>query len=69
MRADSKKIVFFGFPSEKDGLGKENQLFPRTKMVLGRKTNFFLGKTKKNPKKKHLFETLDSKKIAFLVFP
>ena len=27
-------------------LGRKNQLFPREKMVLGRKTNFFLGKTK-----------------------
>ena len=28
------------FSEEKDGFGQENQLFPRTKMVLGRKTNF-----------------------------
>ena len=27
--------------------GQRNQLFPRKKMVLGRKTSFFSGKTKK----------------------
>ena len=32
------------FPKEKNGFGQENQLFPRKKMVLDRKTNFFLGK-------------------------
>ena len=58
MRSDTKKMVFFGFPfekdgfgrenqlfpKEKDGFGQENQLFPRKKIVLDRKTNFFLGK-------------------------
>ena len=28
-------------------LDQNNQFFPRKKMVLDRKTNFFLGKTKK----------------------
>ena len=36
------------FSQEKDGFRQKNKLFPRKKMmVLGRKTNFFLGKTKK----------------------
>ena len=34
---------FFGFPWEKVGFPTENHLFPRRKMVLGRKTNVFLG--------------------------
>ena len=39
-------------------------------MVLGRKTNFFLGKTKKN-QKKHLLGNYAAKlqKDCFLVFP
>ena len=39
-------------------------------MVLGRKTNFFLGKTKKN-QKKHLLGDYAAKlqKDVFLVFP
>ena len=37
--------------TEKDGFRVENQLFPRKKMVLGKKTNFFLGKTKKAKEK------------------
>ena len=37
------------FSWEKDGFGRKNQLFPGKKMVLGRKTNCFLGKTKKPP--------------------
>ena len=44
MRPDSKIMVFFGFTQEKDGFGQDNQLFPRKKMVLGRQTNFSLGK-------------------------
>ena len=36
MRPDTKKMVFL--------------VFPRKKMVLDRKTNFFLGKTKKTKK-------------------
>ena len=44
--ARHQKDVFFGFSLGKDGFGQEKQLFPRKKMVLGRKTNFFLGKTK-----------------------
>ena len=43
MRPDTKKIVFL-FPKEKDGFGQEIQFFPRKKMVLDRKTNFFLEK-------------------------
>ena len=31
---------FLGFPKKK-WFGQENQLFPRKKMVLGRKTNFY----------------------------
>ena len=45
-----QKDGFLVFSREKDGFGQENQLFPRTKMVLGRKTIFFLGKTKKQKK-------------------
>ena len=44
-----KELVFGGKPTlsqEKDGFGLKNQLFPREKMVLGWKTNFFLVKTK-----------------------
>ena len=49
--------------------GQENQLFPRKKIVLGRKTNFFLGKTKK--KQKTSFETLcgQTPKKMFFCFP
>ena len=49
--------------------GQENQLFPRKKIVLGRKTNFFLGKTKKN--KKHLLRHYAARlqKKCFFVFP
>ena len=53
MRSDTKKMVFLVFPRKKmvldrktiflDGFGQENQ---------GRKTNFFLGKTKKKKKTK-----------------
>ena len=49
--------------SGKGGFGVKNQLFPRKKMVLGRKTNFFLGPS---------FETLcgqTPKRWFFLVFP
>ena len=42
--ARHQKDGFFCFPKEKNGFGQENQLFPRKKMVLDRKTNFFLGK-------------------------
>ena len=45
----------------------KNQLLPRKKMVLGRKTNFFRGTTRKT-KKKHTMRP-DSKKMVFLVFP
>ena len=34
-------------------LDQKNQLFPKKKMVLDRKTNFFPGKTKKKTKKKN----------------
>ena len=54
------------FP-RKNGFGKENQLFPRKKMVLGRKTNFFLGKTKKTIFLE--FGCIVSPKMVFLVFP
>ena len=43
IRLDSKKMVFW-FSLGKNGFGQENQLFPRKKIVLGRKTNLFLGK-------------------------
>ena len=53
----AKTIFFLGkswfsipkpsFSEEKDGFGQKNQLVPGEKMVLGRKTNSFLGKTKK----------------------
>ena len=48
----------------------KNQLFPRKKMVLGRKTNFFLGKTTKK-QKKHLLGHYAARhqKDGFLVFP
>ena len=70
MRSDTKKMVFLVFPRKKmvldrktiflDGFGQENQ---------GRKTNFFLGKTKKN-KKNIFWETMrpDSKKMVFFWF-
>ena len=50
--------------------GQENQPFPRKKMVLGRKTNFFLGKTKKT-KKKNLLGNYAAKlpKDGFFGFP
>ena len=35
------------FHSEKDGLALNDQLFPSQKMVLARKSIFFLGDTKK----------------------
>ena len=48
----NKKNIFcgklhglFGFPEEKNGFSRRNQLFTRKKMVLGRNTNFFLSKT------------------------
>ena len=55
------------FSSEKDGLGVKNQLFPRKKMVLARKTIFFLGETKKT-----IFLVsgrVVSQPMVFLVFP
>ena len=55
------------FSEEKDGLGMKNQFFPREKMVLARKTIFFLGKTKKN-----IFLVsgrIVSQKMVFLFFP
>ena len=64
------KRLFFWFlleKMEKDCFGGNNQLFPRKKMVLVRKTNFFLfGKTKKQ-NKNIFWETLrpDSKKMVF----
>ena len=45
MRPNSKKM-FFWFSLGKNGFGQENQLFPRKKMVLDRKTNFFLARKK-----------------------
>ena len=48
-------------------LGRKNQLCPRKKMVLGRKTNFFLGKTKKTIFLE--FGRIVSQKVVFLVFP
>ena len=65
-------------------LYKKSQLFPRKNLVLGCKTNFFLGKSwflaknqlfprkKKKKQTKNIFwETIrpNSRKIVFLVFP
>ena len=47
LQPNSQKM-FLGFLLRKDGFGVKNRLFPRKKMVLGRKTNFFQGKTQKN---------------------
>ena len=45
----------------------KNQLFPTKKMVLGRKTNFFLGKTKKNHLLRH--HAARHQKDGFFGFP
>ena len=45
MWPNSKKIVFLVFPQEKVGFSAQNHLFPRKKLVLDRKTIFFLGKS------------------------
>ena len=76
MRPDSKKMFFLVFGKEnqllprKKMVGVKNQLFPRKKMVLGRKTNFFLGKTKKK-NKKHLLGDSAAKvqNCGFFGFP
>ena len=79
------KNIFFGFLSlgkgwfwtgkptssyEKNGFGVKKQLFPRKKMVLGRKTNFSRGKTKKNKKRNHFLRRYAARlqKDCFLGF-
>ena len=60
-----KYQVFLG----KIGFRVENQLFPRQKTVLGRKTNFFLGKTKKPKQKiKNIFWETMRPKYKMMVF-
>ena len=62
MRSDTKKMVFFVFPSKKMVLDGKTNFFLRKKMVLDRKTNFFLGKKDGFGQKNQLFPRKNKKK-------